>query len=61
MSRWIAAGVIGTIVAGLLAWQLVRERRIEACQSTGGIWNGARSRCDPAPGRPILRRGIERT
>jgi len=61
MPRILIAAALSLALAGLLAWQWSRERQIAACQATGGVWNGPQSRCDTPPGRPILRRDIERS
>jgi hypothetical protein len=60
MTRWIAAAAMLATLGALLIWQWSRERQIAACHQAGGIWNGAQSRCQPAPGRPLLRRDLER-
>ena len=59
--RWVFALIAMLALAGLLGWQVSRERQISACHTSGGAWNGPQSRCDPAPGRPILRRDIDRS
>lgn len=58
-SRWAAALLVAVALAGLLAWQQLRERRLIACLDAGGLWNG--SHCEPGPRRTILRRGIDRS
>ena len=58
-SRWMAALAVAAVLAGLLLWQQLRERRVVACLDAGGHWNG--SRCEPGPRRTILRRGIDRS
>lgn len=60
MTRWITAAAVLAVLAGLLAWQWHRERRIAQCTAAGGVWDGPSSRCLEAPPSPILKRGIER-
>lgn len=60
-SRWIIAGVISAALVALLAWQLVRERAMDACIAQGGVWDGRNSRCRPPPPRPIIQRDLHRT
>jgi hypothetical protein len=59
----IAIAVLMTlIVGGLMAWQIVRERRIAACIAAGQVWNGPTSSCQPARPAPILQRdNLKRT
>lgn len=61
MHRLIVAGAVALGLAGLLAWQWSRERQVAACQTSGGVWNGPKSRCEPKPGPIILRRDLERS
>ena len=61
MSRRTVAAAVVVVLVALLGWQWSRERTIEACRREGGLWDGASSVCLPAPARPILRRGIERS
>ena len=61
MNRGIASAVLTAVLAGLFAWQWHRERLVSACESDGGVWNGAHSRCDPPAGRPILQRDLHRS
>jgi hypothetical protein len=56
-ARLIVAGLILAVLAGLLGWQVHRERLVRACVETGGLWHGARSQCV----RPILRRDYQRS
>ena len=48
------------MLAGLIGWQLRRERLVQACLDDGGVWDGPRSLCRP-PLRPILQRGYQRS
>lgn len=60
MRRWIAVAAVLAVVGGLFVWQWRRERLVDACLATGGVWDGPTSRCLPKPPSPILKRGIER-
>jgi hypothetical protein len=59
--RWAAVLMLAMLLAGLLYWQHQRERAVATCLESGGIWNGPRSICDPAPARPILQRDLHRS
>lgn len=59
--RWIMAGVLVVLLAGLLAWQKHRERLMEACLSQGRTWNGSQTRCEAPRMGPILKRALERS
>jgi hypothetical protein len=54
------AAVLVLLVAVLLAWQSYRERLLGDCNAAGGIWDGARSRCIPAP-PIIIQRDLQRS
>ncbi|MFZ1106396.1 MAG: hypothetical protein WAN86_26630 [Hyphomicrobiaceae bacterium] len=56
-ARLIAAGLMLAVLAGLLGWQVHRERLVRACVEDGGLWHGARSECI----RPILQRDYQRS
>lgn len=58
--RVIAAVIAAAIAGGLYYWQALRERKIAACSSIGGIWNAATSTCDQS--RPVIieRGGLKR-
>jgi hypothetical protein len=50
------------IVAALMAWQIMRERRIAACVAAGQIWDGPSSSCQPVRPAPIVQRdNLKRT
>jgi hypothetical protein len=49
------------LLAGLLLWQAARERQMEACRQSGGIWDGPRSRCLPDPGQIRIQRDLYRS
>lgn len=51
-SRLIIAALVAVVVGALVAWQYSRERKIAACSSIGGIWNGAKSECSQP--RPVI-------
>jgi hypothetical protein len=55
--RLIVAGLALAALAGLIGWQVHRERLVRACLGDGGIWYGARSQCI----RPILQRDYQRS
>ncbi|HEX5599593.1 MAG TPA: hypothetical protein VFX46_03055 [Hyphomicrobiaceae bacterium] len=60
-ARWaIVIGVTALLVA-LLVWQQERQREVQRCIDSGGIWDGPTSRCVPDPARPILQRDLQRT
>jgi hypothetical protein len=56
-ARLLAAGLMLAVLAGLLGWQVHRERLVRACVEDGGLWHGARSECI----RPILQRDYQRS
>ena len=59
-TRWaIAIGVTALLIA-LLVWQRTRQREVQRCIDSGGIWDGPNSRCVPDPARPILQRDLQR-
>ncbi len=59
--RWaIVVGVIFAVLA-LVAWQQMRQREIARCIASGGVWDGANSRCVRDPSGPILQRDIYRS
>lgn len=58
--RWAIAGAVAAVLLGLFLWQRQRHAMIEACNVSGGVWNGAASKCAPAPGAPVLQRDIRR-
>jgi hypothetical protein len=55
--RLLVAGLTLATLAGLLGWQLHRERLVRACMENGGMWYGARSQCV----RPLLQRDYRRS
>jgi hypothetical protein len=59
-TRLAIAGLTAAMLAGLLVWQLDRERRVRGCLDAGGLWDGQSSLCrDPL--RPILQRDYHRS
>jgi hypothetical protein len=61
-TRIAIAALICCIVAGLMVWQIQRERRVAACIAAGKVWNGPTSTCDPIRLAPILQRdNLKRT
>ena len=56
-TRLIVAGLVLAALAGLISWQVHRERLVRACVDVGGLWHGARSQCI----RPILQRDYQRS
>jgi hypothetical protein len=56
-ARLFVAGVTLAVLAGLMGWQIQRERLIRACVDGGGLWHGARSECI----RPLLQRDYRRS
>ena len=60
-TRILIALVTVATLGVLLTWQGHRQRLIDGCQSSGGIWNGAVSRCEKPPRSPILQRDLQRT
>ena len=61
MSRRLIAATVSLTLCILLSWLWQREQRIGACQASGGLWNGAQSRCEKPPHGPILQRDLRRT
>ena len=59
--RWVFAVTLVAAVLLLVGWQMQRQREIARCDETGGIWDGANSRCLPKPPSPILQRDIYRS
>jgi len=57
--RVLIAAVTALGLAGLLAWQLQRERLVKACLDGGGVWHGPQSACKSP--RPILQRDLQRS
>ncbi|HEX6001096.1 MAG TPA: hypothetical protein VFZ16_17155 [Hyphomicrobiaceae bacterium] len=55
MARLIVALATLMVLAGLISWQVQRDRLVQACVDAGGVWDGPHSRCHPIP-RPILQR-----
>jgi hypothetical protein len=53
--RLVAAALTVALIVALIFWQRHREALGDACISTGGAWDGARSACISRP-RPILQR-----
>jgi hypothetical protein len=58
--RFLIAALTFLAVAGLLGWQVHRERLVRACVDAGGEWYGPHSICRP-PLRPILQRDYQRS
>ena len=58
--RLLIAGLTVLALAGLVGWQLQRERLVKACLDGGGVWHGSHSACK-APARPILQRDYHRS
>lgn len=58
--RLVIAALTVVVLAGLLGWQLQRERLVKACLEGGGVWHGPQSACK-APVRPILQRDYQRS
>jgi hypothetical protein len=59
-TRLAIAGLTAAVLAGLLAWQMERERLVRTCVTAGGVWDGPNSLCrDPL--RPILQRDYHRS
>jgi hypothetical protein len=61
MSRPLLAVGVLVVLGGLLAWQQIRTRQINACVLANGAWDGATSSCRPLPGSPILQRDLRRS
>lgn len=59
-TRILVAATVAAMLGVLVTWQWHRERLVNECQSSGGVWNGSTSRCDQ-PRRPILQRDLRRT
>ncbi len=57
LTRLVVAGLTLAALAGLVGWQIQRERLVKACVEKGGMWHGARSKCI----RPILQRDYQRS
>ena len=57
--RVLIAAVTALGLAGLLAWQLQRERLVKACLDGGSVWHGPQSACKSP--RPILQRDLQRS
>jgi hypothetical protein len=49
------------LLMGLLLWQAAREGQVEACQKSGGVWDGPRSRCLHDPGQIRIQPDIYRS
>jgi len=62
MSRWrlLLAALAAAALAGLLGWQVHRERLVRTCLDDGGVWDGPRSLCRE-PVSPILQRDYQRS
>ncbi len=60
-SRWAIVIGVTVILLALLAWQQMRQREIEGCLRSGGVWDGPNSRCVPDPLRPMLQRDLYRS
>jgi hypothetical protein len=59
-ARLVIVGLTAAALAGLLSWQLQRERLVKACVDSGGVWHGQQSLCKE-PLRPILQRDYHRS
>jgi hypothetical protein len=59
--RLLIAVAAGCGLLLLLAWQVHREARIEACIEKGGRWDGPTSRCVPDPSRITIQRDLYRS
>lgn len=57
LARLIIAGLTLALLAGLMGWQIQRERLVRTCVEEGGTWHGARSQCI----RPLLQRDYQRS
>jgi hypothetical protein len=53
-------GLTLAALAGLIGWQVHRERLVTACLKDGRIWDGPHSLCRE-PVRPILQRDYQRS
>lgn len=60
-ARMIVVAAAIAIVAGLMVWQLVLDRRVAACRESGGEWHGPLAKCMPGLEPTILERGIKRS
>lgn len=58
--RYVIAGLVAVILAGLFVWQHRREDMIRSCLEGGGEWNGAKSQCRYPPGRILIRPDLKR-
>jgi hypothetical protein len=58
--RLLVAALTALALAGLLGWQMHRDRLVKACFDVGGEWYGPRSQCKP-PLRPLLQRDYRRS
>jgi hypothetical protein len=58
--RLVIAVLTALALAGLMGWQLHRDRLVKACLDGGGDWYGPHSVCK-APLRPILQRDYQRS
>ncbi len=59
--KWLIVAAMCALLGALLLWQHQRERAIADCVAGGGVWNGPRSTCGPAPPRPLLQRDLQRS
>jgi hypothetical protein len=61
MSRPVLAVAVLVILGGLIVWQQIRTRQLNACILANGAWDGVTSTCRPLPGSPILQRDLRRS
>jgi len=60
-NRIIASAIAIFILIGLLIWQDKRWQLVNACTSTGRLWNGARSKCHQMPTRIFIEKNLKRS
>jgi hypothetical protein len=59
-TQLLIVGLTVAALAGLVGWQVHRERLVTACLKDGRVWDGPRSLCRE-PVRPILQRDYQRS
>nr|PZN84673.1 MAG: hypothetical protein DIU57_08100 [Pseudomonadota bacterium] len=59
-ARWAVVIAVTALLVALLVWQQMRQREVQRCLDSGGMWDGPNSRCVPDPARPILQRDLQR-
>ena len=60
MGKIVVASIVAALLAILLAWQSHRWEMVNNCHATGGVWDGASSKCRLVPARIFIGKDLKR-